>query len=178
MASRALLAVVATVLVIAGTGAAAAYLQLHPAGSPAGAHGPGGNGTNATGPTTDQLTTDGNNRMTLSVPLVGTSFVAADVTDHFNMPMDVGKVDVNISWDRSGWDLELATGTGYGPDNGTVKASEKSVTAGPVTLEFKGGYGGACAEGPWFIYAACNDPASHRGGSVTFSYTVTVRCCG
>jgi len=177
MASRVLVAVIVAVMAVAGAGAATVYFLKQPAKSPAGTHGPPANNTNATNSTSEVLITDGNNRMTLSIPLVGTSFVSTDIKDHFTLPPDVGKVTVNMSWDRSGWDLSLAMGVGDCPDNGTVKASAQNVNAGPLTLEFKGGCGG-CPEGQWFVHAACNEAGSHRGETVTFSYTVTVKCCG
>lgn len=71
----------------------------------------------------------------------------------------------------------MSIGTGDCPDNGAVKASQANVNSGPVALEFKAD-GEALQEGQWFVHAACNDLNSHRGESVTFSYTVTTKCCG
>jgi len=163
-------------LVVAGAGAAVYYqgsLEKAPDRSP----GAAGNQTNATNAThTDQLATDGGGHMTMSILLVGTMFVETDVKDHYTMPAGKKKVAVNISWDRTGWDLNLAIGTGDCPDNGVVLASQSNVQSGPVTLEFKA-TGEALEEGQWFVHAACNDPSSHRGESVTFSYTVAAKSC-
>jgi len=176
MASRALMAVLAVVVTVSVSGASAVYVMTRPAGTPAGTPGSSGNQTNATNLTSNQLATDGGGRMTMSIPLVGTAFVETDVKDHYTMPAGIKKVAVNISWDRTGWDLNLAIGTGDCPDNGVVKASQANVNAGPVVLEFKAD-NDALEGGQWFVHAACNDPGSHRGSSVTFTYTVTVKNC-
>jgi len=177
MASRALVAVIVAVLAIAGAGAATFQFLKPPEKKPDRTPGPASNRTNATNQLSDQLATDGGGRMTMSIPLVGTAFVETDVKDHYTMPAGIMKVIVNISWDKSGWDLNLAVGTGDCPDNGVVKASQKNVNAGPVVLEFKAD-GEALPEGQWFVHAACNDPGAHRGETLIFSYTVTTKCCG
>jgi len=177
MASRALMVVLAVVVTVSVASASVVYFQSGPGKAPGKTPAGGNNGTNGTGAISDTLATDGNNRMTMTVPLVGTAFVETDVKDHYTMPAGIMKVIVNISWDKSGWDLNLAIGTGDCPDNGVVKASQNNVNAGPVALEFKAD-GEALDDGQWFVHAACNDPNSHRGESVTFSYTVTTMCCG
>ncbi len=176
MASRALTVVWAVVVTVSVAGASAVYVMTRPAKTPAGTPGSSGNQTSATNATSDLLATDGGGRMTMSIPLVGTAFVTTDVKDHYTMPPGMRKVTVNISWDKAGWDLNLAIGTGDCPDSGVAKASQNNVDAGPVVLEFKAD-GDALDEGRWFVHAACNDPGSHRGSSVTFTYTVTVKSC-
>ncbi len=176
MASRTLLVVLAVVAAVSVAGASAVYVMSRPGKAPSGSPGSSGNQTNVTAPVTDQLSTDGGGRMTMSIPLVGTAFVSTDVKDHYTMPAGKKKLTVNISWDGAGWDLNLAIGAGDCPDNGVVKASKNGATSGPVTLEFKAD-GEALPEGQWFVHAACNDPSSHRGESVTFTYNVTVKCC-
>jgi len=177
MASRALMVILAVVVTVSVAGASAVYVMTQPARAPGKSPGSSGNGTNATNQLSDQLATDGGGRMTMTVPLVGTAFVETDVKDHYTMPAGIMKVIVNISWDKSGWDLNLAIGTGDCPDNGAALASQANVNSGPVALEFKAD-GEALQEGQWFVHAACNDLNSHRGESVTFSYTVTTKCCG
>jgi hypothetical protein len=177
MASRALMVVLAVVVTVSVASASVVYFQTGPGKAPGKAPSAGSNNTNGTKPLTDQLTTDGNNKMTMSIPLVGTAFVSTDVKDHYTMPAGKKKVIVNISWDKAGWDLNLAIGTGDCPDNGVVKASQNNVNAGTVVLEFKAD-GESLEACQWFVHAACNDPNSHRGESVTFSYTVTTKCCG
>jgi len=169
--------VLAIAVSVSVAGASAVYYQLGPGKAPARSPPAATNRTNETRQLSDTLATDGNNRMTMTIPLVGTAFVETDVKDHYNMPAGIMKVIVNISWDKAGWDLNLAIGTGDCPDNGAVKASQANVKSGPVALEFKAD-GEALQEGQWFVHAACNDPGSHRGESVTFSYTVTTKCCG
>jgi hypothetical protein len=171
--------VIAAVAIIGVAGAAATvYYKSQPGKSPTGKTSPGTNQTQATNSTcSEELATDGGGRMIMSIPLVGTSFVSTDVKDHCTMPAGIKKVTVNISWDKTGWDLNLAIGTGDCPDNGAVKNSKNNVQYAPVTLEFKA-TGDALDEGQWFVIAACNDPNSHRGESVTFSYTVTTHKCG
>ena len=169
------------IAVVAVLGAAGAAATVYYNGLPGKATGKNSaTGTNKTQGTNStysgDLATDGGGRMTMSIPLVGTAFVETDVKDHYTMPAGIKKVTVNISWDKTGWDLNLAIGTGDCPDNGVVKASTSNVQAGPVTIEFKA-TGEALEEGQWFVHAACNDPNSHRGGSVTFSYTVTAHTC-
>jgi hypothetical protein len=177
MASRALMVVLAVVVSVSVAGASAVYFQMGPGRAPGRSPAGGTNGTNGTNAISDRLTTDGNNKMTMSIPLVGTAFVSTDVKDHYTIPAGKKKVVVNISWDKTGWDLNLAIGTGDCPDNGAVKASQNNVQNGPVALEFKAD-GEALEDCQWFVHAACNDPGSHRGESVTFSYTVTTKCCG
>jgi hypothetical protein len=172
-----MMVVLAVVVTVSVAGASAVYVINQPARPPARSPGSSGNQTNATNQLSDQLETDGNGRMTMTIPLVGTAFVETDVKDHYTMPAGIKKVIVNISWDKSGWDLNLAIGTGDCPDNGVAKASQNNVNAGPVVLEFKAD-GEALEEGQWFVHAACNDLNSHRGETVTFSYTVTTKCCG
>ena len=177
MSSRVLVAVIVAVIAIAGAGAATVYFLKQPGKSPAGTQGPASNQTQGPNSTcSENLATDGGGDTTMSIPLVGTSFVSTDVKDHYTMPAGIKKVTVNISWDKTGWDLSLAIGTGDCPDNGTVKNYKNNVQYAPVTLEFKAA-GDALEEGQWFVHAACNDPNSHRGESVTFSYTVTTHKC-
>jgi hypothetical protein len=178
MAAKAVWIALAVVAAIGVAGAAATvYYMGQPGKSPAGGNAPGTNRTEGNNTTcSEQLATDGGGSMTMSIPIVGTSFVSTDVKDHYTMPAGIKKVTVNISWDKTGWDLNLAIGTGDCPDNGVVKASSNNVQGGPLTLEFKA-TGDALEEGQWFVHAACNDPNSHRGGSVTFTYTVTTHTC-
>jgi hypothetical protein len=178
MPSRTIWFIVAAVISLSVAGAAATVYYQWPPGRATGKT--PGTGTNETGgensTLSENLATDGGGHMTMSIPLVGTSFVSTDVKDHYAMPPGIKKVTVNISWDMTGWDLDLAIGTGDCPDNGVVKASKNNVAGGPVTIEFKA-TGDALEEGQWFVHAACNDPNSHRGESVTFAYTVTTHCC-
>ena len=176
MASRTLMVVLAVVVTVSVASASVVYFQMGPGKAPGKSPAGGNNGTNGTIAISDTLATDGNNKMAMSIPLVGTSFVSTDVKDHYTMPAGKKKVTVNISWDKTGWDLNLAIGTGDCPDNGVVKASQSNVNAGPVVLEFKAD-GDALEACQWFVHAACNDPNSHRGESVTFTYTVTVKSC-
>lgn len=178
MASRRIWAIVAVAISLSVAGAAATvYYQGLPGKSTGKAPGPGANQTRGQNSTcSESLATDGGGSTTMSIPLVGTAFVSTDVKDHYTMPAGIKKVTVNISWDKAGWDLNLAIGTGDCPDNGVVKASRDNVASGPVVIEFKAS-GEALDEGQWFVHAACNDPNSHRGESVTFSYTVTTHSC-
>ena len=170
--------VIAATVVLGMAGAAATiYYESQPGRSAGKAPAPGANQTESPNSTcSENLATDGGGHMTMNIPLVGTSFVSTDVKDHYTMPATIKKVTVNITWDKTGWDLNLAIGTGDCPDNGVVKASQSNAQNGPVTLEFKA-TGDALEEGQWFVHAACNDPNSHRGESVTFSYTVTTHRC-
>jgi len=179
MPSRRIWLIVAAVISLSVAGTAATVYYLGPPGKATGkTPGSGTNQTQSTNSTcSENLTTDGGGHMTMSIPLVGTSFVSTDVKDHYTMPAGIKKVTVNISWDNTGWDLNLAIGTGDCPDNGTVKNYKNNVQYAPVTLDFKA-TGDALEEGQWFVHAACNDPNSHRGESVTFSYTVTTHKCG
>ena len=170
--------VIAAVVIIGVAGAAATvYYESQPGKSPTQKTAPGTNQTqNSSSTCSEELATDGGGRMTMSIPMVGTMLVSTDVKDHYTMPSAVKKLVVNISWDKTGWDLNLAIGTGDCPDNGAVKASKSNVQSGPVVLEVQAQ--DPLQEGQWFVHAACNDPNSHRGESVTFSYTVSIRCCG
>jgi len=136
--------------------------------------GPSGNNSTCGVGGGDKLTTDSGNKMTLSVPMVGVVLAETDVKDHFTMPSNTAHVVVNISWDKSGWNLNLAIGTGDCPDNGQTMASQNNVQSGPVVLEFPQSCGDALSPGQWFVHAHANDATGHRGESVTFSYTVTV----
>lgn len=171
--------VIAAVVIIGVAGATATvYYKGQPGRSPAGKTAPGANQTeNSSATCSEELDTDAGGQMTMSIPLVGTMLVSTDVKDHYTMPSGVKKLVVNISWDMSGWDLSLAIGTGDCPDNGKVLASKSNVPSGPVVLEVLSTKD-PLEEGQWFVHAACNDPNSHRGGTVTFSYTVSIRCCG
>ncbi len=177
MASRAMMVILAVVVTVSIAGASAVYVMTRQAGRPAGSPGVADNRANGTSPVSNELVLDGGGRMTMSIPLVGTAYVSTEVKDHYTMPAGIKKVIVNISWDMAGWDLNLAIGTGDCPDDGVAKASRNGVSSGPVTLEFKAD-GEALEEGRWFVHACCNDPGSHRGSSVTFTCTVTVKCCG
>jgi hypothetical protein len=137
---------------------------------------PGTSGNNSTCHVGEgsNLPTDGGNKMTLSIPMVGVVVAEVDVKDHFTMPSNSARVVVNISWDKTDWNLNLAIGQGDCPDNGQTQAEQKNVQTGPVTLEFPQTCGDALSPGQWFVHAHSNDATSHRGESVTFSYTVTV----
>jgi hypothetical protein len=170
-------AVILVVASVAVAGAATVVVMDRIGKAPSRSPGPAANKTAGNNTSCAQdLITDGGGKMTLSVPLVGTMVVNSEVSDHFTMPAGEKKVDVNISCDHAGWDLDLAIGTGDGPGNGTVKASQNGVISGPVLLEYKNG-GEDIEGGRWFVYAACNDPGSHRGENVIFTYTVMVHHC-
>ena len=179
MTKRAFWAMIAAAFVLVmGAAAASVYFEGLPVGPSGKKPAPAGNQTNSSNATcSEQLATDGGGHMTMSIPLVGTMLVSTDVKDHYTMTAGIKKLMVNISWDKTGWDLNLAIGTGDCPDNGVVKASRSNVQSGPVMLEYDAG-GDPLEEGQWFVHAACNDPNAHRGESVTFSYTVSIRCCG
>lgn len=122
----------------------------------------------------DPIATDGGNRMTMTIPMVGIVVSETDVKDHFTMPSNTAMVVVNISWDKTGWNLDLAIGMGDCPDNGQTMAEAKNVQRGPVVLEFPKSCGDALSPGQWFIHAHANDATGHRGETVTFAYTVMV----
>jgi hypothetical protein len=170
-------AVILVVASVAVAGAATVVVMDRLGKAPGKSAGPAANSTGSNNTTCAQdLATDGGGRMTMSVPLVGTMVVNTEVSDHFTMPAGEKKVDVNLSWDHAGWDLDLAIGTGDGPANGTVKASQNGVISGPVLLEYKNG-GEDIDGGRWFVHAACNDPGSHRGENLIITYTVTAHHC-
>jgi hypothetical protein len=179
MTKRAFWAMMAAAFILVMASAAATVYFDHLPAGPAGKKStPSGNNNNSSNATCSQeLATDGGGHMTMSIPVVGTILVSTDVKDHYTLPSGAKKLWVNISWDKTGWDLDLSIGTGDCPDNGTIKAARNDVKGGPVTLEISG-TNGPLENGQWFVHAACNDPNSHRGESVTFSYTVSIRCCG
>jgi len=179
MAARTVWMVIAATVVLGMAGAAATvYYESQPGKPSTQKPSPGANQTeNSSSTCSEELDTDAGGQMTMSIPLVGTMLVSTDVKDHYTMPSAVKKLVVNISWDKSGWDLSFAIGTGDCPDNGAVKASKNNVQSGPVVLEVLSTKD-PLEEGQWFVHAACVDPNSHRGGTVTFSYTVSIRCCG
>jgi|GEM_PF-2606047 len=120
-----------------------------------------------------ELQTDNGGKMTLSIPFVGVNFLETAVKDHYNMPAGMKRIVVNINWDKTGWNLEISIGSGECPDSGTELAS-KTATTSPITIEYTSEDGEPLPEGQWFIHAKANDASSHRGESVTISYTITV----
>jgi len=134
---------------------------------------------NSTGPAhpdpgnwSQELVTESNNVVTMSVPMVIRGF-DADVTDHFTMVPNITKVVVNISGERPDWQMGYSMGVGEDPDNGTARATCPGGNGQFVYLEYTPGKG-CCEEGRWFVFIQINDPDKHRGEDNKFLITVMV----
>jgi len=107
----------------------------------------------------------------LSVPFVGLNFVDTDVKHHWDMPENITGIMVNVSWQSSGWDVELATGTGECPHSGMSKADE-SGTTGMISIEYNAPENQTLEIGQWFCHITVNDLTSHRGDSLNYVFEV------
>lgn len=118
------------------------------------------------------VTLDEGNTGTISIPIVGAAIVETDVKKHWDMPSNITKVTANLTWDKSGWDLEFSIGTGECPDNGETKASKEG-NNGIISIEYSA-INGTLEEGQWFAHVRVKDPTSHRGDSLDFTITVVL----
>lgn len=110
---------------------------------------------------------------TISIPFLGVNFLDTDVKHHWNMPTNVSGVRVNLTWQDQGWDLELATGTGECPHQGTLLASSTG-SSGELSVEYFAGENETLQNIQWFAHIAVMDASSHRGDSMDFIFEVTL----
>jgi hypothetical protein len=108
---------------------------------------------------------------TLSVPFVGINFLDTDVKHHWDMPENVTGIIVNVSWQGSGWNIELATGTGECPHQG-MKYADVTGSSGELSIEYHAADNQTLEIGQWFCHLAVQDISSHRGESMNYVFDV------
>ena len=111
---------------------------------------------------------------------VGTYTISAgDSHERFSFSMDAGvsHMKATVTWDagRTEWDMELATGTGVCPDNGTEWAAEHATDGVVVTHVYSEDLGFSSFTNGASIFAhvgALNEGDHEMGDSVAFDVDV------
>ncbi|MGA1821200.1 MAG: hypothetical protein ACMUIG_01580 [Thermoplasmatota archaeon] len=107
----------------------------------------------------------------MSIPYIGVNFVELDVKHHFDMPENITRIMVNVSWTGADWDLVLSTGTGDCPHSGVEMNSTRG-SGRFLSVEYSCDDG--LSEEQWFCHLALDDPGSHRGESISYVFDVTL----
>lgn len=109
----------------------------------------------------------------ISIPLVGLQVLETDVKKHWDMPGNMSLVSANVTFESTGWDLDVSIGTGECPDSGTELASEH-VSGDSVIVQYFVPDNGTLEEGQWFVHIRTNDATDHRGESLGYNIEVTM----
>ncbi len=108
---------------------------------------------------------------TMSVPLIGVNFVDTDVKHHWNMPVNITGVMVNVSWTGDPWDVELSIGIGDCPHEGTA-VNSTSGSDNQLSIQYWAGGEDTLDETQWFCHLGLEDPSSHRGETIDYLFEV------
>ncbi len=107
------------------------------------------------------------NTGTVIVPKSG--YVEQHLKFHWNMPSGVKQVITVLTWDKGGFEMELAIGVGECPDSGTTATSETGKTS-PLAATYPDPAGsGSLGTGQWFAHVAPKNPEDVLGMSTKFS---------
>lgn len=107
------------------------------------------------------------------IPLVGVNFVDTDVKHHWGMPSNISGIMVNVSWEGSGWGIELAIGTGDCPHSGRTFNTTHG-TSGDLSVRYRVEGNESLEMTQWFCHLAMDDPSSHRGETFSYVFDVTL----
>jgi hypothetical protein len=110
---------------------------------------------------------------TMSVPYVGVNIVDLDVKHHWNMPMNISGMRVNVSWTGASWDVELSIGTGDCPHSGMLMNSTQG-GSGELSMEFWTSEEDPLETSQWFCHLGLPDTSGHRGESINYVFEVTL----
>jgi len=109
----------------------------------------------------------------MSIPYLGVNFLETDVKHHFDMPVNITRVVVNVSWTGSDWDLILSTGTGDCPHSG-VELNSTQGSGKFLSVEYSTSNEEGLSTDQWFCHLALENPGSHRGESISYMFDVTL----